>query len=292
MTVVTTRAIGEYERRRRRANDLAERWAFATEVLTFYTRLLDVQEPAFDEARTIDASEAAAFAAERVAPRIVEASVSFGPPALQQGVLERFDSIDLHATVSAWLQGEPLGALERFLARASSAPVLEALGSRAGDACAGPRDDRHCPACGGSPQLAYAGNGDEDLVTPHRYLECSRCAASWPFARMICAACGENDTAKLLRFSEIGALEAETSGQTVRGSESHPELVEGQPQARALLPHVSIEGCDTCKHYVLSVDVRRDPRAVPQVDELAALPLYLYASERGLNKIVANALGF
>ena len=52
-----------------------------------------------------------------------------------------------------------------------------------------------------------------------------------------------------------------------------------------------IDGCDTCKHYVLTIDLDREPRAVPLVDELAALPLDLYARERGFTKIVPNLMG-
>jgi formate dehydrogenase maturation protein FdhE len=36
----------------------------------------------------------------------------------------------------------------------------------------------------------------------------------------------------------------------------------------------------------------RDRRAVAQVDEIAAIPLDLYAKERGLRKVVPNIMGF
>jgi formate dehydrogenase maturation protein FdhE len=283
----------DYERRRCRARELSERWPFAAEVLQFYARLLDVQEAAHDEALGMEPAAAVAFAAERIVPRIVEVSATDGPSVLQRGVLERFDTMDFGAAIRAWLQGDPLGSVDRFLARAATAPLLAALGSRAEEVCTGPRDDLHCPTCGGLPQFAYVAEGDENLVTPHRFLECSRCTRSWAFARITCAGCGEDDSEKLLHFSEIGALEAESSGRTVRGADPdagpRPDVVaEKQP----VLPHVSIDGCTTCSHYVLSIDLRRDPRAVPVVDELAALPLYLYASERGLSKIVPNQLGF
>ncbi len=288
MTAVGARVTNEYERRRRRADELAQRWPFAAEVLQFYAQLLAVQERAYDEAAGLEPSEAVAFAAERIAPRIVEASATHGPAALQQAVLERFDTVDLHGIMAAWLRGEPLDAFDRFLARASTAPVLQALGERAGEACEGPRDDLHCPVCGGLPQLAYSATSDEDLVTPHRFLLCSRCSHSWAFARMVCASCAEDEGTKLLHFSEIGALEAEATGKTVRGADAEIKAV----ASTATMPHVSVDGCATCKHYLLAIDTQREPRAVPIVDELAALPLYLYASERGLSKIVPNALGF
>ncbi len=281
--------------RKQRAEELAQRWPFATEVLRFYVALLDVQEAAYAQAQAaaLEPHDAAAFAAEHVLPRVVEVSVTLGPPAMQQGVLERFDSIDFEKTIRAWLHGEPLDGFDRFLARAATAPVLEALGERAGEACEGPRTDRTCPVCGGLPQLAYIAAASEELVTPHLYLECSRCASSWAFTRMTCAACGEFESANLLHFNELGALEAETSGRYVRGAD--PDAAPNQDvvvSEKPRLPHVSIDGCKTCSHFLLTVDCRRDPSAVPAVDELAALPLYVYAGERGLSKIVANQLGF
>ena len=36
----------------------------------------------------------------------------------------------------------------------------------------------------------------------------------------------------------------------------------------------------------------RDARSVPEVDEMVALPLDLYAAERGLCKITPNLMGF
>jgi formate dehydrogenase maturation protein FdhE len=292
---VAVQSSSRYAQRKQRANDLAQRWSFAAETLRFYCSLLEVQQPAHERAlaAAIDPIDTAAFAAENVLPRVVEVSATHGPPALQQGVLERFDAIDFEKTIRAWLHGEPLDAFDRYLARAATAPVLEALGERAGEACDGPRTERTCPVCGGLPQLAYVATTNEDLVTAHRYLECSRCASNWAFTRLTCAACGEFESVNLLHFSELGALEAETSGRTVRGVDpdaaANTEVIVAE---KPRLPHVHIEGCRTCSHYLLTIDASREPSAVPVVDELAALPLYVYAGERGLSKIVANQLGF
>jgi formate dehydrogenase maturation protein FdhE len=59
-----------------------------------------------------------------------------------------------------------------------------------------------------------------------------------------------------------------------------------------MFPHLRIEGCSTCNRYLIDVDLGHDARAVPEVDELAALPLDLYAAERGLTKITPNLMGF
>ena len=52
-----------------------------------------------------------------------------------------------------------------------------------------------------------------------------------------------------------------------------------------------VDGCRSCNRYLLTIDLRRDERAVPIVDELAALPLDLYATDQGLTKITPNLLG-
>jgi formate dehydrogenase maturation protein FdhE len=52
-----------------------------------------------------------------------------------------------------------------------------------------------------------------------------------------------------------------------------------------------IEACTACSRYLLSVDLTRDPRAVPVVDELAAVPLDLCAADRGLTKVMPNLMG-
>jgi FdhE protein len=55
---------------------------------------------------------------------------------------------------------------------------------------------------------------------------------------------------------------------------------------------VRIEACDSCRRYLLSIDLASDPAAIPVVDEMAALPLDLYARELGFSKIISNVMGF
>ncbi len=280
---------GEWSKRRHRAEDLKARWPFSTDVLTFYAALLEVQERAFlgaleDAPRP---AAVAAYAAERVMPRIIELSAASGPPALVTAVLGRFDELDFAATIAGWLRSDELPAIERYLARAAAGPVLEALGDAAGAACDGPRDDRmHCPTCGGRPQVGYFAPSPEDLVTAHRYLVCSRCSASWAYARLTCGVCGENDTDKLVVCGEVGTSQAELSSTLVKPGAPRAVV---PPDAR--FPHLRIDGCRTCSHYLLTVDVERDPYAVPLVDEIGAIPLDLYARDLGLTKLVPNLMG-
>lgn len=278
--------------RRKRAGELRDRWPFAAEVLAFYGALLEVQEDAAARA-SLDRpqpGDVAAYACARVMPRIIELSVASGPAAMSASILASFDRVELEEIVLRWLRtDETLSAVERYLARAATAPILETLEDAAA-ACAGAGDERHCPRCGGLPQLNAFAASREDLVTAHRYLQCSRCAATWAFSRMRCAACGETDTQKLVVYGEVGTAQVELSGEVVKGNAAVPKPSTPPPSAQ--FPHVRIDGCTTCKHYLLTVDLERDGKAVPLVDELAAIPLDLYAKERGLTKIVPNVMGF
>jgi FdhE protein len=60
----------------------------------------------------------------------------------------------------------------------------------------------------------------------------------------------------------------------------------------AVFPHIRIQACESCRSYLLNIDLASDPAAVPEVDELSALPLDLYARERGFSKIIPNLMGF
>lgn len=273
-----------WPKRRARAATLGERWPFAADVLAFYGLLLEVQEQAYARALTAAPADVATYAAEHVVPRIVEVSVQSGPPALTAAVLRCFDVADFSALIGRWLRNEDLEPIERYLARAAAAPVIEAVGAPT----ASEPDDRHCPRCGGLPQLSMFAPSPEDLVTAHRWLECSRCATSWPFPRLTCAACGETDTAKLLVYSEVGTAQAERSTGVVKAA---VDAVQTAPSG-VQFPHLRIDGCATCSQYLLTVDLERDGRAVPVVDEIAAIPLDLYARELGMRKIVPNLMGF
>jgi FdhE protein len=80
---------------------------------------------------------------------------------------------------------------------------------------------------------------------------------------MTCASCGETAGAKMPILSDVDQF-----------------------------PQLRIDACEMCRSYLITVDLRKDPRAVPLVDELAALPLDLAAAERGYTKIVRNLMGF
>jgi formate dehydrogenase maturation protein FdhE len=268
--------------RAERAAELSARYPFAAQLLDFYGRLIEVQARAFAAARTaqVAPSDVAAFAAEHVLPDVIDATTAAGPKRLVETVVERFASADMESVIRRWLAeipspsrggpggGLPLTPVEAFLARAAAQPVLEAIGQFPSPLVNFPpplvegHGGSHCPRCGGLPQLSYFALSGEALVSGPRYLVCARCSHNWVFSRMTCAACGEHETHRL------------------------PIYQEGDH-----LPHMRVDACESCHQYLLTIDLRKDTRAIPIVDELAGLPLDLYAQERGMTKITPNLLG-
>ena len=259
---VTAHAIEAWARRRRRARQLIERHTFARDLLRLYEALLDVQEPAFLSARDDrpNPRQIARYSG-RIMQRVADATATAGPPALAAQVRERLGAIDPAEVTARWLAGERQEPVDEYLARAATAPVLEALGAAAREACGGRHNERGCPHCGGQPQLSYLTDAGETLVSGPRMLLCCRCGESWIHQRMTCVGCGEDTTSKLPIFSDGARF----------------------PQLRA-------DACETCRRYVITIDLRKDAEAVPIVDELVALPLDLYVKERGYSKIVPNLM--
>jgi formate dehydrogenase maturation protein FdhE len=52
-----------------------------------------------------------------------------------------------------------------------------------------------------------------------------------------------------------------------------------------------VDVCDTCHTYLKSVDLTKTGLAVAVVDELATIPLDLWAREHGYEKLQMNLLG-
>jgi FdhE protein len=271
---------------RGRAEALRERYPHAAQPLTLYLALLDVWEDVGRTARADrpDPTALPAWAAEKVGPGVVKATEAAGPEALTVATRELADALE--PVLAAWLAGRDQPPVERYLARACLYPVLVALEADAGPACgADPstRDDRHCPRCAGPPQLSWRDASGEALVRARRHLLCARCGHDWAYSASTCPACGETTGAKRTVY-------AEHRGDPVVATRSEPSSE--PPSSGALLPHLRVEACATCSTYVIDVDRGREPRAVPEVDELVAMPLDLYAAEHGLTKITPNLMGF
>jgi hypothetical protein len=224
----------------------------------------------------------ARWAAAQVLAQVVKATEAAGPEAMATAARDRFDAGGLERSLAGWLAGSELPPIETYLARAALWPLLVALQDVAATACAddpGARGGRRCPRCGGTPQVSVRALAEDRLVSGARQLVCARCAHAWSYSASACPSCGENAGAKHTVYAE------HREGPVV----GHDDETGADPP---LFPHIRIDACATCHQYLLDVDLSRDAKAVPEVDELAALPLALYAADQGLSKITPNLMGF
>ncbi|MER3398034.1 MAG: hypothetical protein C4316_05755 [Chloroflexota bacterium] len=117
-----------------------------------------------------------------------------------------------------------------------------------------------CPVCGARPQVSVL---RPESHGARRFLLCSLCGFEWRYKRVCCPACGEEEFKKLAYHKP-------------------PDFE---------LPHVRVEVCETCRGYIKGVDLTEYGLAVPIVDELAALPLDVWAVEQGYRKVELNLAG-
>jgi len=112
--------------------------------------------------------------------------------------------------------------------------------------------------CGAKPIVAVLrpeGDGAK------KSLICMLCAYEWRFRRLCCPKCGEEREPHLAVYSS-------------------PEI-----------PNLRVDVCDTCSTYMKTVDLTKTGLPMPIVDELAAMPLDLWAREHGYQKLQVNMLG-
>jgi hypothetical protein len=115
-----------------------------------------------------------------------------------------------------------------------------------------------CPLCGGKPVVGVLRSEGDGAK---KSLICMLCAHEWNFRRIYCPACGEEREPQMAFYSA-------------------PEIA-----------HVRVDVCDTCHTYLKTIDLTKTGLAVPVVDELATIPLDLWAREHGYQKLQINLLG-
>jgi FdhE protein len=180
-------------------------------------------------------------------------------PARMLVVLERHAPPQLaHAARSLFgtAEWDPADPASCFVARAVVQPYAESCARRTHSTSA-PRTP-NCPFCGERPVcsvLRPEGEGGR------RSLVCSLCFTEWEFNRVRCPVCASEDKDRLPVY---------TAEQ---------------------FPHVRIEACDDCNTYVKCIDLTRNGLAIPEVDEIAAVALDVWAAERGYVKLQPNLLG-
>jgi len=188
-----------------------------------------------------------------LAPLLTYASEK-GPPELAEAAAARHADADetALARLAVYWSGER-EAKEDYLSRASLRPWAEVLASQ-GVTLERPRHPGHCPACGNGAVVGVRREMPEATAAA-RFLACALCGTEWPFPRIRCAACQEEDPAKLPSFQ----------------TEAHPA--------------VRIEACETCRRYVKSLDLTLDARPLPEVDDLVSLAMDLWAIEEGWTRL-------
>ncbi len=267
------------QRRIERAEELAAQYPFAAEVLRFFVPVARFQDESYGSGEK--------------ALKTQEQSISFAQP-LAAGVVDRFPGFlslveeigpGPVAAAACELQGrtansqrELLSAFwtragaaviggedgvedkgdgdKEFFARAFLQPYAEFVRERVGKQQHGPTPCL-CPFCSRKPGVGVLrplGDGGQ------RSLVCSFCLGEWEFRRIVCPGCGEENHAKLPVYT------AEE------------------------FKHVRVECCDSCRHYIKTVDLTRNGLADPVVDEIASIPLDLWAQKQGYTKLQVNLM--
>lgn len=265
-----------YDTRIRRAEYLKTIYPFAAEILTFYARICAAQLRLSKELQRVLPREADMFTQQSFRERIdVDAVLPFVKTTLEEllagspwplaeygkeflrGSRERW-AVSLQKYVMHGGTDEvPEDSREELLARVLIGPYAEWLAANL-SVPNGLTAGNLCPKCQARPVagvLRVEGDGGK------RFLQCAFCGSEWEFRRIYCAYCGESR------------------------EESLPVFVAEK------FPQIRVEACDTCRHCIRTVDLTKDGNAIPVVDDLAAIPLALWAEEYGYQRIHGNLLG-
>jgi FdhE protein len=255
-----------WQQRIRRAEHLAAKHPFAAEILGFYVHVARFQGELYQ--RIQSASERTShLLPDRDMAALCESFPSFLSLVEEKAPAQLAEvAHDLRASdpgswtdlfTECWTHIDAPTDPREFLVLAFFQPYAEFARSRANLKLAG-HTSLLCPFCNRKPVAAVLrpqGDGGR------RSLLCGVCLTEWEFRRVICPGCGQEDHAKLPVYT----------------AES--------------FPYIRVECCDTCQTYVKSIDMTKNGLAEPLVDELASIPLSLWAQEHGYSKLHPNLLG-
>jgi FdhE protein len=255
-------SLAKWDRRIERADELAAAHPFAAEALRFYARIASFQKSLYAGLEPGSGSLRAGLELSALLPRFppyLSLIAEIAPPPLARSASELSTERNRWGEVLAefWRGTATLTAAEALIAWTFLQPYAEHLADHT-QPPETPAAPPHCPLCSGRP---YVGVLRQQGDGAGRSLICSLCATEWEYRRIVCPACGEESEDKL------------------------PVYIAEQ------FAHVRVEACDTCHHYIKTIDLTKDGRAVPVVDELAAIPLSLWASENRYTKVIPNLLG-
>jgi formate dehydrogenase accessory protein FdhE len=280
----------QWDRRIRRATELTSTYPFGAEGLRFYARVATFQKSLYAEIQKA-LKDSPKISADRplrdeldfflLLPHFSPylsliqqiAPAPFGQAAA--GLAQKGPAAWQHAIEDFWHRdpelasdmddgeevraGESLGttASDRLLAWIFLQPYAEYLAAHRENMIVDGAPST-CPLCGGKPVVGVLRSEGDGAK---KSLICMLCAHEWNFRRIYCPACGEEREPQMAFYSA-------------------PEIA-----------HVRVDVCDTCHTYLKTIDLTKTGLAVPVVDELATIPLDLWAREHGYQKLQINLLG-
>ncbi len=282
--------LSQWDRRIRRATELTSTYPFGAEGLRFYTRVATFQKSLYAEIQ-----KALKGSPKISADRPLRDELDFflllphfspylsliqqiAPAPLGQaaaGLAQKGPAAWQHAIEDFWHRdpelasdmddGEELpagdsvetSASDRLLAWIFLQPYAEYLAAHRENTIVDGAPST-CPLCGGKPVVGVLRSEGDGAK---KSLICMLCAHEWNFRRIYCPACGEEREPQMAFYSA-------------------PEIA-----------HVRVDVCDTCHTYLKTIDLTKTGLAVPVVDELATIPLDLWAREHGYQKLQINLLG-
>lgn len=255
-----------WQRRIRRAEQLAAAHPATSEILTFYGGVARLQAELYARhAGTVwplPGAQPLNFPALRGSfAQFLDGVLKHAPPQIRETVTELKGSGEekwKELLSSCWqADSGQLSPEVLFVCRAFLQPVAE-LARQQTPVSLKDYFQPICPYCGRLPGLAILRPEGEGA---RRSLQCSFCLAEWNFRRILCPSCGEEDHQKLPVYT---AQEFD---------------------------YIRVEACDTCKRYLKSVDLTKNGRAEPVVDEIAAAALDLWACQNAFTKVGPNLMG-
>lgn len=280
----------KWDRRIRRANELASSYPFSAEGLRYYARVATFQKRVYGEIQKALAhssrissdrplrDELDFFLLLPKFPEFLSMIQQIAPAPLAQAaaaLAPRGSAAWQHAIEDFWYRDPDLGAgaddaeqgessdqygvtySDRVLAWIFLQPYAEYLADRRTITIVDGTPST-CPLCGGKPAVGVLRSEGDGAK---KSLICMLCAHEWAFRRIYCPACGEEREPQMAYYSA-------------------PEIA-----------HVRVDVCDTCHMYLKSIDLTKTGLAVAVVDELATIPLDLWAREHGYEKLQINLLG-
>jgi formate dehydrogenase accessory protein FdhE len=254
-----------------RAKQLASMHPAAAEMLRFYAgvaatqrAIVELHEDAVRRAGSFSESLDCAAAA-RAMPRLLSALADTAPAPLASAARAMHADETAHRRFveECWAGGashlESLDGIAAFIAEALLQPFAEmiAMGSDPITKSKWGLTPSRCGVCGGKPTVAVL---REQGHGARRSAVCGFCLTEIPATRLECLACGETTFGKLPVFRDD------------------------------TIPAGRIDACETCHTYIKTIDMTRDGLAEPIVDDLATLPLDLWAREQGYGRLRPNLL--